>query len=86
MTYTVQIESAFAVPPDDVLAALSAGGVRGTLLETDPRVRLDVESDDVDGLGLRVGRALETLIATRRWSLFTERVGASDFVLRPPAA
>jgi hypothetical protein len=86
MTYTVQIESAFAVPPDDVLAALSAGGVRGTLLETDPRVRLDVESDDVDGLGLRVGRALETLVAARRWSLFPERIGASDFVLRPPAA
>ena len=86
MTYTVQIESVLAVPPDDMLAALSAGGVRGTVLETDPRLRMDVDADDADGLGARIGHALETLIADRRLSLVPERIGAADFVLRPPAA
>jgi hypothetical protein len=86
MTYTVQIASVLDVPPDDVLAALSAGGVRGTLLETDPYVRMDVDAEDADGLGRRVGHALESLIATRRWSLVPERIGVSEFVLRPPVA
>ena len=86
MTYTVQIASVLTVPPDDVLAALSAGGVRGTLLETDPHVRMDVDTEDADGLGIRIGHALESLIATRRWSLVPQQVGVSDFVLRPPAA
>jgi hypothetical protein len=86
MTYTVQIESVLAVPADDVLAALSAGGVRGTILATDPCLRMDVESDDADGLDTRIGHALETLIASRRWSLVPERIGAADFVLRPAAA
>jgi hypothetical protein len=86
MTYTVQIESVFAVPADDLLAALSAGGVEGTVLETNPHMRMDVDADDPDGLDTRIGHALETLIASRRWSLVPERIGGAAFVLRPPAA
>jgi hypothetical protein len=86
MTYTVQIESVLAVPADAVVAALSAGGVNGTVLETDPCLLMDVDADDGDGLGARIGHALETLIASRRLSLVPERIGHADFVLRPPAA
>ena len=86
MTYTVQIESAFALPADDMLAALSAGGVDGTVVSTDPCLLLDVDAEDANGLGLRIGRALETLIAARRLALVPERIGVADYVLRPPAA
>jgi hypothetical protein len=86
MTYTVQIESVLAVPAADILAALSAGGVEGTILETDPFLRMDVDADDAAGLDTRIGHALETLIAARRWSLVPERIGGADFVLRPHAA
>jgi hypothetical protein len=78
---TVEIESVLVVPADDVLAALSAGGLEATLLATDPCLRLDVDADDT-----QIGHALEGLTAGRRLSLVPDRVGEHRFVLRPPTA
>jgi hypothetical protein len=86
MTTTVRIESVLAVPADAMVAALSAGGVEGTVLETDPFLSMAVPADDEARLASRVAHALESLIADRRLSLVPEQIGAAAFVLRPPAA
>ena len=86
MTFTVSIESVLAVPADDMVAALSVEGVEGTVLETDPFLSMAVPADDEAKLASRIAHALDTLIADRRLSLVPERIGASAFVLRPPAA
>ena len=83
MSYTVRIESALAVSADDMIAALLARGVDGTVLETDPCLSMAVPVDDEAKLASSVGHALESLIADHRLPLIAERVGESAFVLRP---
>lgn len=85
MGHTVRIESARQLPAADVLAALSAGGVEGIVLETSPCVRLRVLAEDAAQLARRVALALEGLISERRLALVPDRVGEAAFVLRPPA-
>jgi hypothetical protein len=86
MNHDVHIESAFDLPADDVLTALSAYGVRGSVNSVHPGVSLSVLADDLAGLAKRVELALEGLIATRRLALVPERLGGAAFVLRPPVA
>ena len=85
MTYTVHIESMLAVSADDMVAALLAGGVDGTVLETDPCLRMAVPVDDEAKLASSVEHALDALIADQRLPLVPERIGKAAFVLRPHA-
>jgi hypothetical protein len=86
MTATLSIESFLAVPAADIVAALSAGGIEGTVIETDPYLSMAIPADDEAKLAARVGHALESLIAERRLSLIPEWIGGSAFVMRPPCA
>ncbi len=86
MTHDVHIETVLPVPADDVLHALSGCGVRGSVIEHGPCVRLSVTDDDALALRTRVALALEALVGSRRLALVPDRVGDMTFILRPPTA
>jgi hypothetical protein len=80
----VRIESVPLINADQLLAALQAEGVAGSVVEREP-LAVRVTGTDVGLLAQRVASALDglALIATR--PMISERVGPVSFVVRPAA-
>jgi hypothetical protein len=88
MTHTVEIESVQTMDVHGLLAALSAQGLVGEVLEAGTRFRLHVERDDngsAEALA-QVEHAIEHWLDERHVGLVPQRLGAASVVLRPPAA
>lgn len=85
MTQTIEIECTSHFSTSDLLMALSARGIDGSLRETRPRFLLDVVTDDGAQLVHHVELALEGMIERRALPLVPQHLGAGSFVLRPPA-
>jgi hypothetical protein len=80
----VRIESVPLINADQLLDALRAEGVQGSVVELEP-FAIRVSGAEVGLLAQRVFSALDALalIATR--SMISERVGPVSFVVRPAA-
>jgi hypothetical protein len=88
MTHTVEIESVQTMDVHGLLAALSAQGLVGEVLEAGTRFRLHVErDDDASAQALTdVEHAIERWLDERHVGLVPQRLDATSVVLRPPAA
>jgi hypothetical protein len=88
MTHTVEIESARDVDVDGLLAALTAEGLVGEVVEGDHGFRLHIESDGDAGpvAFVDVEHAVERWLDERHVELLSQRVGEDGLVLRPAAA
>lgn len=84
MSQIIEIQTAPWLDTDRMLAALSAQGISGALIEDVPGLRLLVSGPDVRQLSRRVLAALET-VGRGLIPLVPEQIDESTFAVRPPA-
>ena len=80
----VRIESVPLISADQLLDALQAEGVEGSVVELEP-FAVRVAGDDVGLLARRVLSAVDGLALIAARPMISERVGPVSFVVRPAA-
>jgi len=83
MSTIIEIESAPRVETQTMLEALAARGVRGALIDDDPRLRLVVSSPR--HVRAQILAALADVVGADGMPRVPEQVDEGTFAIRPPA-